>query len=189
MASGPQPPDYGLPPKISLDVQTITFVNLVSPERPPSPYDGEDFQPTIAGAIRKWATDRLEADGRSGEAVVTVKEAALETDAIPTETTIDTIFTRQQASKYVGHAVVTIEVRKGDSYAMASAEASRWVSMPEDPTTDERKGAYFTMLNGLMKDLGQNFESSMHEHMGGLIMSAQSPGSGPMSLTTAPAAP
>jgi hypothetical protein len=111
--------DYALPPKIMLDVQSISFVNLVSPERPPSPYDGNDFNPTIAGAVRKWATDRLGAGGRTGEAVVTVKEAALTREALPTETSLDKIFTRQQASKYIGHALVTIEVRKGDSYAVA----------------------------------------------------------------------
>lgn len=181
--------DYALPPKIVLDVQSISFVNLVSPERPPSPLDGDDFNPTIAGAIRKWATDRLQAGGRTGEAVVTVRQAALTREAMPIDVNIDKVFTRQQAIKYIGHAAVSIEVRKNDSYAVASAEASRWASMPQDPNREERKSAYFTMLNGLMRDLGLNLESSLRDHMGALILSAPPGPVDPLTVTTAPAAP
>jgi hypothetical protein len=179
--------DYALPPKIVLDVQNISFVNLQSPERPASPYDGADFTPSISGAIRKWATDRLQAGGKAGEAIVTVKEAALSREAMHIDTEMDKVFTRQQASKYIGHAVVSIEVRKSDNYAIASAEASRWVSMPEDPDQDERKAAYFGMLNGLMRDLGLNLESSLHDHMGGLILSAPPGPVDPLTVTMAPA--
>jgi hypothetical protein len=58
--------------------------------------------------------------------------------------------------------------------------------MPEDPSRDERKTAYFTMLNGLMRDLGTNLESSMQEHMGGVILSATPGPVDPLSVTTTP---
>ena len=59
---------------------------------------------------------------------------------------------------------------RSDSYALASAEASRWVSLPEDPSTAERKEAYYSLLNSLMRDLGKNLESSIQAHMQDFVL-------------------
>ena len=46
------------------------------------------------------------------------------------------------------------------------------MTLPEDPTNLEKQNAYFTMLNGLMKDLGENLETGIQSHMANFITTA-----------------
>ncbi len=164
--------DYKLPPKISLDVQKITVVDRSGPPSPGSPYINNIFSPTISAAIKQWANDRLQATGVAGQALVIIKAADLTSQGLKTKTGIDSWFDRQQASKYTGHADVDIQVSNGNTYGLASAEARRSVSLPEDPNNLEKQDAYVVMLNGLMKDLGQNLEASIQTHLQSFVVSA-----------------
>ena len=153
--------NYGtsLPPRINLDVEKIHLIDRTVPNSDVS------FKPSINEALHQWAVDRLGAVGRDGAALITVKDVSISTEALPMESGFSAWFTRQQGSKYVAHASIELAVRKGSETAFANAEASRWESMPEDPTAEERKQAYFTVLNGLMRDLGTNLETNMQEHL------------------------
>ena len=163
----PPPQNFVLPPKINLDVQNISLTDRSGPQPASSPYSSNNFQPTIAQAVRQWAKDRLQAVGANGQAMVIIKDASLVQKAIPYE---HDFFTRQQASKYIAHVAVDIETKGHDGYAIATSEASRFVTLPEDPTSEERQKAYFDVLNGLMRDLGTNLESSMQDHMHDFII-------------------
>jgi len=149
--------------KISLNVQRITLVDRSSTQPSNSPYNTSHFQPTIADAIRQWAGDHLQATGSTGEAVIIIKDASLTSQAIPYPYDF---FTRQQASKYTGHADVDVEIKgTTDHYALTSAEATRYQTLPEHPTDLEMQNAYTVVLNGLMRDLGQNLDSGLRDHM------------------------
>jgi hypothetical protein len=149
--------------KISLDVQTISLADRSGIQPVDSPYNTSHFTPTIADSIRQWASAHLQATGTSGEAIVIIKDSTLSAQALPFE---KDFFTRQQASKYTGHAEVEIDIkgRNGD-YAIGNAEATRFETLPENPTDLEKQNAYTTVLNGLMRDLGQNIEISLRDHM------------------------
>ncbi len=156
-------PDTAPVSKISLDVQTISLVDRSGMQSSDSPYNSMHFQPTIADAIRQWASAHLQATGTSGEAIVIIKDASLTSQPIPYARDF---FTRQQASKYTGHAEVEIDIKgRGNDYALGTAEATHYQTLPETPTDLEKQNAYTLVLNGLMRDLGQNFDSSIHEHM------------------------
>ena len=164
-ADTPAPPpkrEYVLPPKINLDVQSLSLTDRSGMQSANSPYNSNDFQPTIAQAVRQWAKDRLQAVGAEGQAMVIIKDASLVQQAIPYE---HDIFTRQQASKYVAHVSIDVEAKGREGYAVASAEASRFVTLPENPTVAERQKAYFDVLNGLMRDVGTKLEGSIQDHM------------------------
>lgn len=163
----PPPREYVLPPKINLDVQNLSLTDRSGMQPQSSPYNSNDFQPTITQAIRQWAKDRLQAVGADGQALVIIKDASLIQQPIPYQSDW---FTRQQTSKYVAHAIVDVETRGHDGYAIASAEASRFATLPENPTSEERQKAYFDVLNGLMRDLGQNLEASIQDHMHDFIV-------------------
>lgn len=163
----PPPREFVLPPKINLDVQTLSLADRSGMQPSSSPYNSNDFQPTINQAIRQWAKDRLQAVGPVGQAMVVIRDASLSQQAIPYE---HDFFTRQQASKYIAHVAVDVEAKSRDNYAMASAEATRFVTLPENPTVDERQKAYFELLNGLMRDLGTNLEASIQEHLHDFIV-------------------
>lgn len=153
--------------KMSLDVQTITLVDRSGVQPSDSPYNTNHFQPTIADSIRQWASSHLQATGTSGEAIVIIKDASLSSQPIPYARDF---FTRQQASKYTGHAEVEIDVKgRGNDYALANADATRYETLPENPTDLEKQNAYTVVLNGLMHDMGDNLDMSIREHMQGYV--------------------
>jgi hypothetical protein len=162
-------PQYVLPNKINLDVQSLNLVDQSGPQPIDSPYNKNHFQPTITEAIRQWANDRLQAVGSTGQGTVVIRDASLVQQAIPHS---DSMFKRQQASKYVAHADVEIEVRGREGSGIASAQANRYVSLPEDPNAIEKQKAYFEVLNGLMRDLGTNLESAIQGHLHDFVITA-----------------
>jgi hypothetical protein len=170
----PLPPvvNHILPPKITLDVQTISLADRSGMQPASSPYKSNHFTPTIAEAIRQWAGDRLQANGTSGQAIIVIKEASLVAQPLAVKDGIDSWFTRQQGEKYIGRADVSIEATGVGGFAVTDASASRILTLPENPTAIEKQDAYFTMLNGLMKDLGQNLETGIQAHMSRFITSA-----------------
>jgi hypothetical protein len=179
----PAPVNHGLPPKITLDVQTITLADRTGMQPSNSPYNSDHFSPTISEAIKQWATDRLQAAGQTGQAIVIVKDASLTSQALPTKSGMDSWFTRQQATKYIGHAEVSVEANGREGFATTDASATRAVTLPENPTPSERQDAYYTLLNGLMKDLGQNLESGLKTHVAPFMITAPlygAPTSAPM---------
>jgi hypothetical protein len=161
------------PPKIALDVQVINLADRSGQQPVSSPYNSNRFSPTIADAIKQWASDRLQAAGQSGQAIIVIKDASLIAQPMPIKEGIDGWFTRQQGVKYIGRAEVSIEANGRPGFSMADAVATRAVTLPENPTPIEKQDAYYTMLNGLMKDLGQNLETGIQTHMGSFIVSQQ----------------
>lgn len=123
------------------------------------------MQPTVSDAIRRWAADRLQASGASGQATLVIKDASFKSEPLHMETGMNSWFKRQQANKLTAHAEVQLDARNGSDYASATAEASRSVTVPEDPQPAEKQEAYKKLLDGLMSDLNQYFEQSVHEHM------------------------
>lgn len=159
--------DIGAGSRISLNVQTISFADRSGIQPSNSPYNTNHFTPTIADAIRQWASSHLQATGTSGEAIVIIKDASLTSQAIPYQRDY---FTRQQASKYTGHAEVEIDIKgMNGEFAIGDSEATHYQTLPEDPTDLEKQNAYTVVLNGLMRDLGQNIEASLRDHNQGPV--------------------
>lgn len=156
------------PQVTNLDVQTVSLTDISSQLGNSS--NLPTFKPSVTEAIREMAKDRLVAAGLSGDALLTIKEASISSQTLPVETGISSWFSRQQASKYVAHAEVELLLHKGNDSTLATAEATRWASLPEDPTDEEKKTVYFSVLNGLMHDLGKNLEASINEHMSGSVV-------------------
>ena len=177
-----------LPPKIALNVRAINLADRSGIQPPNSPYNANHFTPTIAEAIKKWASDRLQAVGQNGQAIIVIKDASLTAQPLPVKSGFDSWFTRQQGLKYMGHADVSIEASGSGGFAVTDASASRVLTLPENPTAIEKQDAYFTMLNGLMEDLGKNLDSGIQAHMGNFITTAPVYGSTAV-LTAAPRAP
>jgi len=168
----PAPVSRALPPKISLDVQSINLADRSGIQPTSSPYNSNHFSPTIDDAIKRWASDRLQAVGQVGQAIVLIKEASLTAQPIPTESGMNAWFKRQQSVKYIGHAEVTVEANGREGFATTDASAMRAVTLPENPTDTEKQDAYYSLLNGLMKDLGQNLDDAIAVHMANFITSS-----------------
>jgi hypothetical protein len=153
------------PTKIVFDVATIDLAARSGPTADNSPYDTNHFSPTLPDAIKKWARDRLQAGGQAGHASMIIKEASFEVEPLDTSKGIDSWFTRQQGVKYVAHADAYIEVNNPSGYGTTEATASRSVTLPENPTPTEKQDAYYALVSGLMKDLGNDLESGIASHL------------------------
>lgn len=149
-------------PKINLDVLTVVVLDRSNPLVANTPYTTNNFQPTIANAMRQWATEKLVATGSTGEAIVVIRDASLKAEPIPHS---DSWFTREQASKYVGRAEMEIDISRRGEHGQVTAEASRFETLPEDPSSIERQNAYTRLLNAVMHDLGANMRSGIHDHL------------------------
>ena len=175
-SSQPMPPPVAVNqimlPKIAMDVRVISLADRSGLQPTDSPYNGNHFSPTIADAIKQWASDRLQANGQTGQAIVLVKKASLSAQPLAIKDGIEGWFTREQAMKYVGHAEVSIEANGKNGFAVTDASATRAVTLPENPTEKEKQAAYMLLLNGLMKDVGENLEAGIHEHMSNFIAAA-----------------
>jgi hypothetical protein len=88
------------------------------------------------------------------------------------ETVFSSWFKRQQSVKYIGHAEISIEANGDSGFATTDATATRSVTLPENPTDVEKQDAYYTLLNGLMKDLGHNAEAGIQTHLGKFLSSS-----------------
>jgi hypothetical protein len=178
-ADPPQSPpplqlDYSALGKISLDVHDINFVDRHTSQLDLPPYVADQFHPGFNEAIKRWADDRLQATGVSGDAAVIIRKANLSVEALPIKTGLDVVMERQQGSKYTGHIEVDVEARgdHGYAYAYASAQATRYVTLPEDPVKAEREAAYNALLAGLMQDLNRSLDQSIHEHLGDFLVTS-----------------
>ena len=125
--------------------------------------------PTIANALRRWATEKLVAVGTTGEAIVVIRDSSLKAQPIPHS---DSMFTRQQTSKYVGHAEVEIDVTGHGNRGQVSAQASQFETLPETPTSAERQAAYTKVLNALMRDMSNNLRRGINDHIGNFVVTA-----------------
>jgi len=175
-------------PKIVMDVKSINLADRSGIQPADSPYKDNNFSPTISEAIKQWAVNRLQAKGQTGQAIIIIKKASLSSQPLPSEGGIKSWFTREQSLKYIAAAEVSVEANGPGGFAVADAVASHTVTLPEKPTDEEKKNAYMTLLNGLMKDLGKNLDAGIHAHMANFITTAPVYGHTAVPMKVAPAA-
>lgn len=156
---------YDLPPRINLDVLTVTVQDRTAPPAPGSP----NFKPTLVSTIQQYVNERIVAVGTTGQAVVTISDAGIVEQKLSYK---DDAFTRAQASKYVGRAAVELSVVGRDGHGNVSASSSRFETLPQDATPIERQNAYNTVMNGIMHDVGRNLTSAVQTHLSNFVITA-----------------
>lgn len=182
-ASAPEPVpstkqlDYSSLGHIEMATQDVRIVNRAYKVPQGAPYVGHLFKPTLTDAINRWAGDRLQAVGTTGRTTVIIKDASVTRTKIDNpDTGIESWFTRNQGSKYIGRVEVEVQALTPDgTMAVASANASHTVTLPEDPTSVEKYDAYVKLLDALMSDLNSGLEKAMHEHMDSFIVASEPP--------------
>ena len=163
------PLDYSQLDRINLDVRDLTFTDHGLDMPPALPVINDQFSPTIADSLHNWASQRLQAVGISGTATIVVKNAYVTGEGITSDSSW---FTSGQNGKYTGHAEVEIDARGAEGYGLATANATRSVTLSSNPDEDEKRDAYRALLNGLMQDLNNYIDQAIHDHMGQFIVTA-----------------
>lgn len=165
--------DYSSLGKIYLDSQDLRIIDRSKGTPQWSPYVGHLFKPTLADAVNRWAADRMQAVGQMGHATFIIKDASVTEQSLATASDFESLFTRQQASKYIGRIEVSVEAQSPSdgTVAMANANATHAITLPESPTETEKYEAYRKLLNALMAELNRNLDQSIHEHMSKFVLS------------------
>ncbi len=168
--------DYSQLGKIYLDANDLRIVNRAKSAPQWSPYVGHLFEPKLTDAVNRWAADRLQATGQMGHATLIIKDANVTEQSLATASDFESMFTRQQASKYIGRIEVSLEAQSpvDGSVSMASAQATHAVTLPEAPTEDEKYDAYARLLSSLMTELDKNLDRAIRSHMSRFVLSGPS---------------
>ena len=164
--------NYGNLGKITLNVGSIYVVDRSGGPLLQPPYVDAQFRPSVIEAIHRWEADRLQSGGNSGQADFIIKEGNVVQETLPVKSGMSEWFTREQGIKYTAHAAVEIDAKGPTAYGLASAEATRSITVMEDPSDEEKQKAWHTLLDGLMADLNQNLEQSIRAHLQSFIVAA-----------------
>lgn len=152
--------------RIQIDVAEIVVDNLyVSPRK-----DGfveHEFPVDLGATTARWAKDRLEAVGTSGRLTVSIIEASVTETKLEMKTGLEGLLTTDQAERYDGLIVMTLEASNPARRASASArgEVKRSQTMAEDVTLAERERIWYEMTEKMMADLDTVMTTNVNRHL------------------------
>ena len=112
-------------------------------------------------AIRRWAADRLRAVGRDGVARVVIRNAAAIETPLAQKKGVKAAFTKQQAYRYDLTIEATVEINGRNSTGDASAKATRFTTVREDASINERNKIWFQLTETLMRDFNAEMEKNL----------------------------
>ena len=153
---------YGHLPPLKLNVAKIEVVaQYQSPLREPNV---EHLFPTPPlKALRRWASDRLRAVGRSGKARLFITDASAIKTSLRKKTGVVATFTKQQSDRYDLTVDTVLEVSDGHRGGRVSARVTRFTTLREDITLNERDRAWFDMTEALVKDFDAEIEKNIRQ--------------------------
>ncbi|MAF96608.1 MAG: hypothetical protein CMM60_12755 [Rhodospirillaceae bacterium] len=169
-------PEQGLPEltfahlkPIKLNVATIEVVSHY--KQPLKPPNVEHLFPTPPlKALRRWASDRLRAEGKSGSARLIIKKASAVETVLKKKTGIKAAFTKQQSHRYDLAVEATVEIFAGGRQrGRASAHATRFSTLSEDASINKRQRIWFDLTEALVRDFDIEMENNIRRHLGAWI--------------------
>ncbi len=149
-------------PALRLPAQRVeTTVRYVQPMRAPNVEHLFPVPPVRA--MERWAAQRLKADGGARVARFVIVEASVKETKLPRDTSMRGYFTKQASERYDARVEAILEVQDGIGAmkGVADAHASRWITVLEDASLNERERVKFDLIEGLMKDFDAEFEKSV----------------------------
>lgn len=141
----------------------VARIDVVSHYRPThqSPYVEHLFPTPPAKAIQIWAKDRLRAVGKTGSARLVITKASAIEVKLTKKTGLKAAFTKQQAFRYDLAADATLELTFPNGSADVRAQASRFSSLGEDASINERNKVWFELTEALMGDFNAEMEKNL----------------------------
>lgn len=154
-----------------LDVATIEVESAYRPSmRPP---DVEHLFPTPpVSALRRWASDRLSAEGRAGTARFVITEGRVTEKKLSVEKGLAGVFNKQQSERYDAAIEASLEIfdDRGFRLAFAGARATRSRTLGEDASVNERERLWFEIVEEVMEIFDAEIEKNIRQHMGGYLL-------------------
>ncbi|MBC8241542.1 MAG: hypothetical protein ISR50_19230 [Alphaproteobacteria bacterium] len=153
-------------PVIELEVARIEIVEQYrSPLKAPNVEHELPLAP--ATAMRNWATDRLRAVGKSGQAKFIIVDAAVTVALLPKKKGLKAAFTLDQAARYDTRleARLEIETAGGLGKGFATATATRQRTTPEGASLNSRDDALYRFIEGAAKDFDHVMAANIDRYL------------------------
>lgn len=153
---------------IMLDVARVDVVD--NARRPAGSADASIAVPPAEGA-RRWAQARLQAAGRDGFVRLTIREAAIVESQLPKTGGVKGMFTNEQTTRYDARIAVEITAEKPSAdglRASTQANASRFITLPENTSLAGREAALQNLSNRLLEDLNARLDAGVRRDLGRL---------------------
>lgn len=165
----PQPSISFDQPPIHLNVARLEVVTeYTSPLKPPNVEHLMPLPPAVVA--KRWAEERLKADGSSGVARLIIRDGSVIEEPLKKTEGIRGFFTVDQEARYVGRLAVTLEVTDGRSAGSASAEAQRSRSISEKATLNDRDKLYIELAEGLVRDIDAEMAKQVTQNLARWVM-------------------
>lgn len=157
------PVNYEQLPAYGFDVAEVLIINDSNPTDTTA-FLAETYDMSPAGALKRWADKRINANGTQGIFSVIVKDANMTVQPLETSGGIKGYFTIEQEemlSAYL-HVILAVE---GSARQLPPAEAKISVrashSIPEGASVDVRERIYHSVINELMASFNAEAEKQM----------------------------
>ncbi|MBM3951642.1 MAG: hypothetical protein FJ311_09335 [Rhodospirillales bacterium] len=151
-------------PPLALAVQRVEIDLRFAPTLR-APNVEHTFPVPPARALERWASQRLKPVGGSAPARFVILDASVTETKLPRDTSMRGYFTKQQSERYDAKVEAAIEINDVNRRAAANAIASRWTTVPEDASLQERERIKFDLIEGLMKDFDAEIEKNVRQHL------------------------
>ena len=147
----------------------VAKLETVSSYEPPMSAPNVDhlFHISPAGALGRWAEDRLRAVGKNGLARFTILEASVTETKLETKKGIMGAFTKEQSERYDAILEAKLEIfdNIGLSIGLASARATRSVTVGEDSSVNQREQVWFSLTEKLVRDINAELEKNISMYL------------------------
>jgi len=146
----------------------VAKIEVVSQYRAPlkAPNVEHLFPISPVTALKQWAKDRFRAVGRSGTARLVILNAAAIEAQLQKKTGFTATFTKQQSQRYDLTVEARLEVANGSSRGITTAHASRFSTIREDASINNRERLWFDLTEALVGDFDKAMEENIHKHLG-----------------------
>ena len=151
-------------PPLQLAAQRVETVSRFTPSLR-APNVEHTFPVPPARALEIWASQRLKAIGGGAGVRLTILDASVTETKLARDTSMRGTFTKQQSERYDAKVEVAIEIQDGTRRGTASATTTRWTTIGEDASLNERERIKFNLIEGLMKDFDVEMEKNIRQHL------------------------
>lgn len=156
---------------IRLDAATVEVVDAYRmPLADPNVEHRAPLAPS--GAAERWARDVLQAAGRQGRAVFTVDTGSLVESRLQTTGGVTGWFTVDQAERYDATIAGRLELFGGDGRRLGSAqaEASRYQTIAENASLNDRQRLWYSLVEATAKDFAGAIERAIRERLSPYVL-------------------
>ena len=147
----------------------VAKLETVSSYKPPMSAPNVDhlFHISPAGALGRWAEDRLRAVGKNGLARFTILEASVTETKLDTKKGVIGAFTKDQSERYDAILEAKLEIfdNTGLSIGFARARATRSVTVGEASSVNQRELAWFSLTENLVRDINAELEKNISMYL------------------------